>query len=136
MVKQTLDKDLNRIGQLEGQTLQAGRSYRAISLAVLFLLIVWGFSELVIGTSEHRTLIIIAAIIGGYMALNIGANDVANNVGPAVGSRALTMFGALIIAAVLKLPALFWLAEMSSRQSRRGSLILIWSATARLSSGQ
>lgn len=36
------------------------------------------------------------------MALNIGANDVANNVGPAVGSRALTMVGALIIAAIFE----------------------------------
>ena len=36
------------------------------------------------------------------MALNIGANDVANNVGPAVGSRALTMFGALLIAAIFE----------------------------------
>jgi PiT family inorganic phosphate transporter len=36
------------------------------------------------------------------MALNIGANDVANNMGPAVGSRALTMFGALVIAAVFE----------------------------------
>ncbi|MCB1425772.1 MAG: inorganic phosphate transporter, partial [Notoacmeibacter sp.] len=35
-----------------------------------------------------------------YMALNIGANDVANNVGPAVGSRAMTMGGALVLAAV------------------------------------
>src|SRR5690606_28468968 len=35
-----------------------------------------------------------------YMALNIGANDVANNMGPAVGARALTMGGALLIAAI------------------------------------
>ena len=43
---------------------------------------------------------VIAAVVGGYMAMNIGANDVANNVGPAVGSKALTMVGALIIAAI------------------------------------
>jgi PiT family inorganic phosphate transporter len=41
-------------------------------------------------------------MIGGYMAMNIGANDVANNVGPAVGSRALTLGGALIIAAIFE----------------------------------
>ena len=33
-------------------------------------------------------------------ALNIGANDVANNMGPAVGARALTMGGALLISAI------------------------------------
>jgi PiT family inorganic phosphate transporter len=46
--------------------------------------------------------VIVAGIIGGYMALNIGANDVANNVGAAVGSRALTMVGALIIATIFE----------------------------------
>jgi PiT family inorganic phosphate transporter len=36
------------------------------------------------------------------MAMNIGANDVANNVGPAVGSRAMTMTTAIVIAAVFE----------------------------------
>jgi putative ATPase len=35
-----------------------------------------------------------------YMAINIGANDVANNMGPAVGANALTMGGAIVIAAI------------------------------------
>ncbi len=48
------------------------------------------------------SLLIIAAMIGGYMALNIGANDVANNVGPAVGSGALTLLGAIALAAVFE----------------------------------
>ena len=44
----------------------------------------------------------VAAVFGAYMAMNIGANDVANNVGPAVGSKAVTMTGAIIIAAVFE----------------------------------
>ncbi|WP_254899049.1 inorganic phosphate transporter [Thalassococcus arenae] len=44
-------------------------------------------------------LLVVAAMIGGYMAMNIGANDVANNVGPAVGSHAITLTGAILIAA-------------------------------------
>lgn len=44
-------------------------------------------------------LLVSAAMIGGYMAMNIGANDVANNVGPAVGSKAITLTGAILIAA-------------------------------------
>jgi len=43
---------------------------------------------------------VFAAIFGAYMAINIGANDVANNVGPAVGANALSMGGAILIAAV------------------------------------
>lgn len=33
------------------------------------------------------------------MAMNIGANDVANNVGPALGAGAITLIGAVILAA-------------------------------------
>ncbi|NVP17513.1 inorganic phosphate transporter [Candidatus Gracilibacteria bacterium] len=36
------------------------------------------------------------------MAINLGANDIANNMGPAVGSKALTIGGALLIAAIFE----------------------------------
>jgi PiT family inorganic phosphate transporter len=55
-----------------------------------------------IGAKPNALLIIVAAVIGGYMALTIGANDVANNVDPAVGARALTLTGALVIAAIFE----------------------------------
>ncbi|HHJ20886.1 MAG TPA: inorganic phosphate transporter, partial [Gammaproteobacteria bacterium] len=64
-------------------------------LALIFL-IAGGY----FGFSEGRFLLVAAAVIGGYMALNIGANDVANNVGPTVGAKALTMVGAIGIAAI------------------------------------
>ncbi|MEE9210700.1 MAG: inorganic phosphate transporter, partial [Kiloniellales bacterium] len=51
---------------------------------------------------EQILVIVIAGVIGMYMAMNIGANDVANNVGAAVGSGALTMIGALAIATVFE----------------------------------
>lgn len=35
--------------------------------------------------------------------MNIGANDVANNVGPAVGSKAISMVGAILMAAVVEM---------------------------------
>ncbi|MFV0335577.1 MAG: inorganic phosphate transporter [Tropicimonas sp.] len=41
----------------------------------------------------------IAAAFGGYMALNIGANDVANNIGPLVGARIMPLGAALVMAA-------------------------------------
>ena len=60
----------------------------------------------------HGTLLVVAAMIGGYMAMNIGANDVANNVGPAVGSHAITLTGAIVIAA-------FFLSRRASNYGKR-----------------
>jgi len=56
-----------------------------------------------IGIHEtHNGFLVLAAIFGAYMAMNIGANDVANNVGPAVGSGALSIGGAIIIASMFE----------------------------------
>jgi PiT family inorganic phosphate transporter len=54
------------------------------------------------GFSNGGFLIVLAAIFGAYMALNIGANDVANNMGPAVGAKAITMAGAIAIAVIFE----------------------------------
>lgn len=67
--------------------------------AVLFVIIIMIFAISQGATGPHGLLLVAAAMIGGYMALNIGANDVANNVGPAVGSHAITLTGAIVIAA-------------------------------------
>ncbi|MFA9442284.1 MAG: inorganic phosphate transporter [Hyphomicrobium sp.] len=100
--KTSLDKDLRKIERLEEATRSVSRHRFAPGLALLFLAIAGIFASFQIGSESNALLIIAAAVIGGYMALTIGANDVANNVGPAVGSRALTMTGALIMAAVFE----------------------------------
>jgi PiT family inorganic phosphate transporter len=46
--------------------------------------------------------LLIAVVFGAYMAMNIGANDVANNVGLTVGSGALSLTSAIIIAAIFE----------------------------------
>jgi PiT family inorganic phosphate transporter len=71
----------------------------ALLFMIVVMLIVDGM-HLVDG--QGHVLLVVAAMIGGYMALNIGANDVANNVGPAVGARAITMTGAIVIAAIFE----------------------------------
>ncbi|MDA9129466.1 inorganic phosphate transporter [Candidatus Gracilibacteria bacterium] len=70
-----------------------------IPLITLFLIIIG--VVLFQGGVTHLVLII-AAGLGFYMALNIGANDVANNMGPAVGSKAITLGGAIIIAIIFE----------------------------------
>ncbi|WP_075995656.1 inorganic phosphate transporter [Salaquimonas pukyongi] len=100
--KPTLDKDLDKISYVEEAAGNLARGYAAPGLALLFIILVMVIATAFFAGATGAWLIIAAAAIGGYMALNIGANDVANNVGPAVGSNAMTMGTALIIAAVFE----------------------------------
>ncbi|WP_455203287.1 inorganic phosphate transporter [Kaarinaea lacus] len=100
MQKSKIDKDLKRFHQLEMAAASFGQRNLKLGISFLFLIAVWIFAALQTSGVDGNLIVIAAAIIGGYMALNIGANDVANNVGPAVGSKALTMTGALVIAAI------------------------------------
>lgn len=96
----TLDKDLGRIGRLEEASLFISRPLVAPGIALAFIVLA-GLAGLVFFHAQPGVMVVIAAAaIGAYMALNIGANDVANNMGPAVGANALSMGGALLIAAV------------------------------------
>ena len=67
--------------------------------ALIFIVGVMLFTIVRTDGGVDGILLVAAAMIGGYMAMNIGANDVANNVGPAVGSQAITLVGAILIAA-------------------------------------
>jgi PiT family inorganic phosphate transporter len=100
--KTSLDKDLKKLGQVEAATKLVASQFFKHSLAFLFLGLSGLIGSLYAGMASDMTIVIFAAVLGGYMALNIGANDVANNVGPAVGSRALTLVGALVIAAIFE----------------------------------
>ena len=73
-----------------------------IGSAVLFIMAVMVYTGASFRDVDQLYLLVAAAVIGAYMAMNIGANDVANNVGPAVGSFALTLTGAIVIAAIFE----------------------------------
>lgn len=78
-----------------------------LGVAVVFLILVGIYASFTGASAAGLTssavwLLIVAAVVGAYMAMNIGANDVANNVGPAVGSGAMTMGWAILIAAVFE----------------------------------
>ncbi|MDB4838097.1 inorganic phosphate transporter [Marinomonas sp.] len=84
------------------ESLLGGHEFVRVLIALAFVLVA-GFyaSSNGVGVS-NLSILAIAAAIGAYMAINIGANDVANNVGPAVGSKALSLTGAILIAAVFE----------------------------------
>ncbi len=90
------------IDKIEEATLPGRGELFRIGTAILFIVGIMLFLDTSVPMAGSHTLLVAAAMIGGYMALNIGANDVANNVGPAVGSKAVSMFGAIIIAAIFE----------------------------------
>lgn len=67
-------------------------------------------------------LVIIAAVFGFIMAYGVGANDVANAMGTSVGSRALTLKQALIIAAIFE-AAGAWLAGGEVTSTIRSGIV-------------
>lgn len=76
------------------------RTVLPLGIVLLFLLAAAGWASMAVPDGPLGYLVIIGAAASGYMALNVGANDVANNVGPAVGAKALTMGVALAIGAL------------------------------------
>lgn len=98
----TLDKDLSRLVILEQATSFLSRPLIAIGIGLAFVAFCAIAAAVFTGGAPNSLIIVAAAAFGAYMALNIGANDVANNMGPAVGANALTMGGALVIAAVFE----------------------------------
>lgn len=69
-------------------------------------------------TATILTLLVL--VIGFYMAWSIGANDVSNAMGTSVGSGALTLRRAVIIAAVLEFSGAFFLGSHVSETMQRG----------------
>ena len=80
----------------------SGFDFIRLGFALFFMVAVLSYSFISSGGIPNNVFLAIAALFGAYMAMNIGANDVANNVGPAVGSKALTMGGAIVIAAIFE----------------------------------
>ena len=74
--------------------------------------------------SEIPIALWIAGILALYMAWAIGANDVANAMGTSVGSGALTVGGAIIVAAVLEFAGAFLAGGHVTDTVRKGMLDL------------
>jgi PiT family inorganic phosphate transporter len=94
--------ELENVSQIERATHGGRAELFRLGTALLFVVGVMLYSGMSVGQVSNSHMLVIAAMIGGYMAINIGANDVANNVGPAVGSKAITLTGAIIIAVIFE----------------------------------
>jgi inorganic phosphate transporter, PiT family len=93
--------ELKHINEIEKATEPGRTELLRLGLALLFVVGVMLYT-IARGEASGSYLLVAAAMIGAYMALNIGANDVANNVGPAVGSKALSLAGALLLAGIFE----------------------------------
>lgn len=65
-------------------------------------------------------LTVLVLLAGFYMAWNIGANDVANAMGTSVGSGALTLKKAMIVAGVLEFSGAFFFGSNVSETIQKG----------------
>lgn len=70
--------------------------------------------------TPETVLLILVVIAGAYMAWNIGANDVANAMGTSVGSGALTLRQAVVIAAVLEFSGAFFFGSHVTETIQNG----------------
>ncbi|MGK0256189.1 MAG: PiT family inorganic phosphate transporter [Arcobacteraceae bacterium] len=95
--------EISTVKKLESEAMKGSSiDFMRLGFALFFMVAVLTYSFLSTGGIPNNMFLAIAALFGAYMAMNIGANDVANNVGPAVGSKALTMGGAIVIAGIFE----------------------------------
>ena len=93
--------EFSDINKIEKATKKGQSELFRLGIGLLFIVGVMLYAA-TLEVGRGGVMLVVAAMIGGYMAMNIGANDVANNVGPVVGSQALTLGGALFLAAVFE----------------------------------
>ena len=101
--KLTIDKDLDKVSRAEEASQYVMRGLAAPGLGLLFLVLSMAFAASYFTGASGLGIVVAGAAIAAYMAMNIGANDVTNNVGAAVGAKAMTMATALGIAAVFEI---------------------------------
>ena len=95
----TLDKDLRRVTNAERAALQSARGVLRLGIALAFV-IAAALTATGFFTGQPTFGIVAAGMaVAAYLALSIGANDVANSLGPAVGAGAIGMTTGLILVA-------------------------------------
>ncbi|MCK5111310.1 MAG: inorganic phosphate transporter [Arcobacteraceae bacterium] len=133
--------DIKTIDIVNKYTSGTEKGFARLTLSLIFIVLVFLYSYVSHGNVPNNTFLIIGAVFGAYMAMNIGANDVANNVGPAVGSKALTLFWAIVIASMFEAAGAFIAGGDVVKTIKKGIIdpalindpqIFIWAMTASL----
>jgi PiT family inorganic phosphate transporter len=76
-------------------------------LTLLFLLAILLSAQQFASDIGQHTILVLASLLGAYMALNIGANDAGNNIGPLVGSRVIGLTSAMLLAGLCEAAGAF-----------------------------
>lgn len=98
-----LDKDLTRIGHAEGAGRIAARPLRRMGLLLVVILLVV-LTAVVTGAGLPVSApVVLGFSVAIYLGLNIGANDVANSAGPAIGAKAMPVTRGLAGVALAQL---------------------------------
>lgn len=133
--------DIKTIEKFDKAASKSQGSLTKIFLSLLFIVVVFLWSYVSHGDVPNNTFLVVGAVFGAYMAMNIGANDVANNVGPAVGSKALTLFWAIVIAVIFEAAGAFIAGGDVVTTIKKGIIdpaliadpqVFIWAMTAAL----
>lgn len=101
--RSALDKDLDKMTFVEHASVHVRKRTVGLGLGAVFVGLAMIYAGAYAFGQQSPMVLVIAAALAAYMAMNIGANDVTNNTGAAVGARAMTMRQALIMAAVFEI---------------------------------
>ncbi|MDT1060565.1 anion permease [Paracoccus sp. CPCC 101403] len=94
-----LDKDLGRVTNAERAALASARPMVRIGIAVVFVAAVAEFAAAATAGQPMLGIMAASVAVATYLALSIGANDVANALGPAVGAGAIGLTTGLVLVA-------------------------------------
>lgn len=97
-----LDKDLSRVSNAESASVQLGQSMIRLGLAMLFIALAALISFGAFGGHPGLGIIVAGVAVSAYLALSIGANDVSNSLGPAVGAGAIGMTSGLVLVGIMQ----------------------------------
>lgn len=98
-----LDKDLRRLSHAEQAGLQALRPLHRLGLAMVFLTAVALAVNVALAGSLGGAVVLAGVVVAAYLALNIGANDVANSAGTAIGAGVMPLGVGLALVACAQL---------------------------------